>query len=201
MNKKILITIILGMFLISFTSLVSAGPIVFTQYEEANLKVPCSYNGTNCDATAVCNISILYPNGTTMVNNKLMNNNGNGMPNYTLPNTNTLGIYTYKMSATQAGVSGSDEDTFKITTTGIDGNNKIPMYLLIFSVILLILGFWFESPPMGFFSGVLFMVSGVYLMIYGFGNINDLYTRAFAYVVIVLGMMVSLLAGFSMIDD
>lgn len=196
MNKKIIIFLMMGLFLISFVS-----AITFKQYDPAYLKLPCSYNGTNCDITAVVNISIVYPNGTTMVDNQLMNNNGNGMPDYTLPNTNTIGIYTFKMSATQYGVSDSASGKFSITSTGINSNNKIPMYLLIFSVVLLILGFWFESPPMGFFSGILFILTGVYLMIYGFGDINDLYTRAFAYIVIALGMIISILAGFSMMDD
>jgi len=199
MNKKIIVILIMGIFLLGLASFTTA--VTFKQYEIANLKLPCSYNGTNCDSTAVCNISILYPNGSTMVDNKLMNNNGNGMPNYTLPNTNTLGSYDYKMSATQAGVSDSASGIFKITSTGIDSNNKVPIYLLIFSVVLLILGFWFENPVMGFFSGILFMLAGVYLMIYGFGDINDLYTRGFAYITIALGMIISVLAGLSMIED
>jgi hypothetical protein len=200
MKNKIILTIILGIFLLA--SLGFASATTFKQYQQnATLKVPCSYNGTNCDDTAVVNLSIIYPNGTTMVNNKLMNNTGNGMPSYEIPNANTLGIYSYKTSATQNGISGSYTNVFDITTTGIDANNKIPIFLLIFSVVLLVLGFWFESPPIGFFSGILFMLTGVYLMIYGFGDINDLYTRAFAYVVIALGMITSVLAGFSMIED
>lgn len=206
--KKILLVLIIGIFLITSIGLASAvileeeKEIIFKQYEYADLKLPCSFNGTNCDNTAVCNISIVYPNQSIfMVENQLMTNTGNGMPNYTLPNSDILGIYNYKMTCTQDAISASTSNTFKITTTGINSNNKLPIFLLIFSVVLLAMGFIFESPPIGFFSGILFVMVGIYLMIYGFGDITDLYTRAFALITISLGMILSMSAGYSWIED
>lgn len=195
--KKFMTVFVLSLFILSFAS-----AITFKQYEEdANLKLPCSYYGANCEASAICTISILYPNNTFMIENQNMTNNGNGMPNITLPNTETIGEYNYKLSCTQSGESASSENTFDITTTGIRANNKIPIFLLIFASLLLIMGFLFRSPPTGFFSGILFVLSGMYLMIYGFGDIADLYTRGFALIVLALGAIMSILAWLSWFDE
>jgi len=78
---------------------------------------------------------------------------------------------------------------------------KIPLFLLLASIVLFVIGIIIESPPVGFFSGILLIMSGMYLMIYGFGDIADLYTQAFALIVLALGSIVTILAAFSWVED
>ena len=175
--------------------------LTFKQWDTVDIKLPCSYKGANCALAAVCNISVTFPNGTFMVENQPMTNTGNGMPNYTLPTSGVIGEHNYKQTCTQSGLSADDSGVITITTTGIGSNNKIPIFLLIFAVVLLIFGIILEQPTMGFFSGILFLMAGMYLMIYGFGDIADLYTQAFALIVIALGMVITIMAGFSWMDE
>lgn len=202
-SKKILLTLtifLMGIFLLSFAQAAEES-LTFKQHEIIDLKLPCSYNGANCDNSAVCNISIMFPNGTFMVENQPMTNTGNGMPNYTLPTSGIIGIYNYKQNCIQSGLSAADPGTFEITTTGMSADSKLPIFLIIFAVVLLIFGLVLENPMMGFFSGILFIMIGMYLMIYGFGDIADLYTRAFALILLTLGMTITIMAGFSWMDD
>ncbi len=204
MNKKILTTlltiIVISIFFISPTTAADED-LTFQQWETVNLKLPCTYNGANCDVTAECNLSVTFPNGSFLTENKPMTNNGNGMPNYTLTAMSTLGVHNYKQTCLQAGLSASDSGVITITSTGSESSIKLPLFLGIFALILLVLGITLENPMMGFFSGILFLMIGMYLMIYGFGDINDLYTQAFALIIIAMGMVITIMAGFSWMDD
>jgi len=202
-SKTIILTLIIlvvGIFSLNIASAV-AEDLTFKQWDTVDIKLPCSYKGANCAATAICNISVTFPNGTFMVENKPMTNTGNGMPNYTLPTSGVIGEHNYKQTCTQSGLSADDSGVITITTTGIGSNNKIPIFLIIFAVTLLIFGIILEQPTMGFFSGILFLMVGMYLMIYGFGDIADLYTQAFALIIIALGIIITIMAGFSWMDD
>ena len=187
--KKILLTIILGMFLLSLASAEydQIGP--YLQYECVNL--PQVSDATSCNIT-----SIRYPiNSTYALRNVEMEKNGSAF-NYTFCSTEVLGTYIVE------GVC--DEIVwvydFDITTNGMPISNKIPLFLLIASLILFVVGIYIQSPPVGFFSGILLLMAGMYLMIYGFGDIADLYTQAFALVIVALGSIVTILAGFSWVE-
>ena len=193
--KNIYMFLILGMFLLSVTSIgfTSAtydeiGP--YLQYECVNL--PQISDGTSCNIT-----SIRYPiNSSYVLKNVEMDKDGTAF-NYTFCDTSILGTYI---------VEGVCDDIvwvydFEVTTNGMPTSNKIPLFLLITAIILFVVGIVIESPPLGFFSGILLLMAGMYLMIYGFGNIADLYTQALALVILALGLITTLMAGFSWADD
>ena len=87
-NKKILIILLVGMFLVSLINLTSA-QLYYEQSNELDLKVPCFYNDTRCSDAAECNISILYPNSSFLVEEQPMTNLLNGYHNYTLNESQT----------------------------------------------------------------------------------------------------------------
>jgi len=193
--KNVYMFLILGMCLLSITSIgfTSAsydeiGPYI--QGECVNL--PQVADATSCNITA-----IRFPvNSSYAVRNVEMDKSGSSF-NYTFCSTSVLGTYI---------VEGICDDTvwvydFEVTTNGIPISNKIPMFLLITAIILFVIGIVIESPPTGFFSGVLLLMAGMYLMIYGLGDIADLYTQSFALVIIALGSIVTILAGFSWVED
>ena len=53
----------------------------------------------------------------------------------------------------------------------------------------------------GFMAGLLFSVAGMYFMIYGIGNLSDLYTRSIAGVIIAFGGFVTIMAGIEWLED
>jgi len=193
-QNNLLLTITIGMFLlISMTTFISAnydeiGP--YTQYDCVNL--PQISDASYCNITA-----IRYPiTSSFAIRDVAMDKNGMSF-NYTFCDTSTLGVYV---------VEGECDDTpfvyeFEVTTTGTPSDNKIPIFLLVVGFVLLTVAFIMKSPPIGFFSGVLFIMVGMYLMIYGFGDLADLYTQSLALIMLALGIIVSILAGFSMVDE
>jgi len=124
------------MFILSI-SLVSA--LNFEVDSQVNLNVPCQFNGTNCDVTAVCNISIIYPNETIMIDNNLMTNLGNGLPNITLTDTSVIGEdYKANVVCTQEGISGGKTFPFTISRSGTDLTTGQGLLYLMFMAIALI---------------------------------------------------------------
>jgi len=183
----------LSLFLIVFTGSISA------EYDEIGpyIQGKCAELPQVSDANS-CNITaIKFPiNSSYAVRNVEMQKVGQSF-NYTFCGTNTLGTYI---------VEGICDDVpwvydFEVTTNGLDISSKLPIFLLVASLILFIIGVAISSPAMGFFGGVLAIMGGMYLMIYGFGNIADLYTQSFALVVLAFGFITSILAGFSWMED
>lgn len=134
--KKILLTIILGMFLISFTS-------AFTHQQNTilNLKITCLNDGY-CSNSSFCNINIIDPNSN-------LNITGQNM-------TNQISFHNYTITPTELGeycVSGFCEDgtyseeidfCFDVTLDGKElslSNSLIRIFLIIFFV-LLFLGYY-----------------------------------------------------------
>jgi hypothetical protein len=122
----------------------------------------------------------------------------NGLTNFTQP-----GVYPYVVacignSNVESGVYSSQ---FIVTTTGIGSNYTIPIFLLVVSTIFLILAFMFKNPPIAFISGILYAIIGMYLMIYGFGNISNFYTQALSLIVLSFGLIIMLISVLSWFDD
>ena len=193
--KKILISFVLGIFLLTLATASIPNLGTVQQYDCINLKQTCpdcSYNNIT---------SVDYPNRTTEALSLEVEMTKDGTEyNYTFCNTSALGTYLVNG---KGDTDGSDtwNYMFDVTTTGGDSNLPIPIFLLLASVILFVSGIVLKNPPFGFFSGILFIMSGMYMMIYGFGNVADLYTQAFALVTLGFGMIVSTLAGYSWLDE
>lgn len=179
--------------------------LTFKQHEIVDIKLPCSYKGANCNITAAagCNLTVIYPNGTFMFENQPMTLGvGTGIANYTLPNTFALGDHPYKQSCYESELFGEDTGVITITSTGTEGNNNlILIFFGVFAVLLLVIGYAMEIPTMGFFAGIMFLLSGMFVLIYGFGSINDWYTQAFGVVAIALGIIISMAAAFTWMPE
>ncbi len=186
--------LLIGVLFISLASaaIQTTGP--FKQGDCVNVIQICS----NCTYN---NISrILFPNSTIAISNVSMTKD-NTYYNYTFCSTPALGNYIVNGEGDLNGVDTVWSYNFKVTTTGKQSNLPIPIFLLIASVTLFITGILLKSPPFGFFAGVLFILIGMYMMIYGFGNVADLYTQAFALVTLGFGFIIAILAGFSWLDE
>ncbi|MFA5395265.1 MAG: hypothetical protein WC346_04525 [Methanogenium sp.] len=158
------------------------------------------------NSSAICVLHLYNQNGSHEI---IEDNMDFGLTSYDFflnikgSNFSSPGIYPYVLACFGTGYveSGVCSSHLEVTSTGLNSNNKVLLFLLGFSVILLVLGFIFKSPPVGFISGILLCMSGIYIMIYGFGNIADLYTQAFALVTLGFGLLMMIIGLMSFFDD
>lgn len=172
------------------------------QYNDVTLPQSGS-NGTT--AWSYCNITTVYsPSHVPLVMDQVMTKRGASF-NYTLSGVYTSALGTYIVE----GFCGDGYNfkpfayKFLVTTTG--GASSISLWiallLIIISIIFLILAILMDNEYLGFITGILFVVSGIYVMIYGFGNMADLYTRTIGIVLISLGFLVFFVSAFYAYDD
>jgi hypothetical protein len=161
--------LMVGMLLIMILPMISAlDTITFKQNDVVDIKAYCSYNGNACDiSSAICNISITYPNSSMMVSNQLMTNNPGGIENYTLNDSSTIGEYNAYMYCIQNGTASSSSWVFTINPTGyaINSSKTGMMYtpiiiLVILEILLFIFGLYVQNTTMK-----IFVMSLVILMI------------------------------------
>lgn len=166
--KKVLLTLLVGMFLISMTSAQS----IYQQSSELDLKVPCFYNDTRCSDTAKCNLSILYPNSSFLVEEQPMTNLLNGYHNYTLneSQTSVLGEYSVSIYCIDNGETGYSTFAFDITPTGhtiTTGQTVISIGLILVTMILAVffgwLGFKFVEKERLAIEGMVFLITSLFL--------------------------------------
>ena len=113
-------------------------------------------------------------------------------------NTTTLGTYTVTGYCGDGLNKQPFAYTFPVTTTGRDNSLSlwITLILLAFSIILLIMAFTFDSIYIAFLSGILWIVSGILIYFYGFGNLSDMYTAAIAMVTLAIGLIIIFASAF-----
>jgi len=157
--------------------------------QDLDLKVPFEVNGTIPSATAWCNISINYPNGSYLKQNDSMTNLNNGDFNITLPlvNLNKLGEYDWRAFCCDGIYCAAGYGSFELTPSGSDAiNSGEGMTLIIAILTILTIGslfFIFSFKVISFpaklifmgFALVLFIVVITFTMV-TFGQILGSYT-------------------------
>ena len=172
------------------TNLVSASLGTYAQYSCVDIK-------TILNTTAV-NISTLsWPNSTVILTNGEMTKSGYTF-NYTFCDTKVAGTYIYDYVDASGNVY---VNSFDATPTGDTTSNTFFIIMILFAFALLITAFIFKNNVFAFISGCVFLVAGVYTMIYGFGDITSLYTRLVSFVVIGLGMLLSITSALDAVND
>jgi len=179
--RKIYLALLFGIFLITLAS-ASSNLGVFKQNDCISLYQLCD----NC--TYVNVTSVTYPNSTLVSINALMTKVGVDY-NYTFCNTTVNGDYSYKVCGDKSGTFQCEVIYFNITPTGDNRGFGIFLVLVFASMIMFTAAYLLDFEWGIFLSGVLFILSGVYSMIYGIGDLADLYTRGVAIVCIGLGLI------------
>lgn len=201
-TNKLLITLIIGMFLISMASALVTDPDYRAQYyTDVNIIETCTVDGFPCGATYDCNITVTNPNEEVVIRNQEMTRN---FPtyNYTFHNTSLLGDYKVNVYCTNTTFGGEGRNTIlQVTTTGRPPEIKVVIFMLIISLVSFILGLYLHNYSIGFISGILFLLTGIYQMAYGFGDIVNLYTQAMAYIVLAFGLFIMLISGYEWLED
>lgn len=196
--KKILLIIMMSIFLISLTS---ATNYLGKQYEDVNLVEICTYDGFPCSDTFGCNITIINPDNELIILNEVMTQNET-IYNYTFVSTDYLGNYAIKFYCSNVTFSGSNtESTLVITTTGREVNQTFVIIILIIALVLFLLALLIKNHATGFIAGVLMVISGINIMIYGLTYLNDMYTRSIALVVLGFGAFIMLVSSIEWLED
>jgi hypothetical protein len=193
--KKVVIFVTL-IFLLSQVYLILGIPTlgVFKVNTCVELKQTCA----NCSYVNLT--SIIYPDSTSTVINMEMTKDGSVF-NYTFCNNTLLGTYIVNGIGNPQGVQTIFAYDYSITTTGNSSSYTIPLFIGIGAFVLLIFAFLLQNNYMGFITGVLFIVLGIYLLVYGLGVMSDFYTQTIAYVALGFGLLIFLASSYSAINE
>lgn len=190
----------LGVFLLSFVAAAEPSFRV-KEFGPFDLKVSCENQGDFCSTGAYCNLTTSYPNSTILVDNKFMTNLNNGYFNYALAGSQNspTGLYTARATCTDGIYSATTTFTYEVTPTGDDRENTFTLFLilLIVSALIFVGGYFLDSDWMIFFGGILWILTGMYGMIYGIGSLANLYTRAISGIFIAMGLVFILASIFN----
>ena len=196
MSKNYLLLIILALTL-AILPLASATDVlgVYKQYECLTLSQVCS----NCSMVNIT--SVVYPDTTSALSQVAMQKTGTYY-NYTFCKTTKLGEYTVTGFGDLDGTNEVFLYTFSITPAGgAENNTTLFIILTIASIVLFVLAFVFKNYIFSILSGFLFLVTGMYGMFYGFGDITNLYTRIISYVIIGFGAIVTIVSAIDLIRE
>jgi hypothetical protein len=151
----------------------------------------CSYNNIS---------SVTYPNSTIALGQVEMVKDGTSY-SYNFCNTTALGRYIVNGFGDPGGVVENWAYDFDVTTTGQQSGNTIPLFLAFAGFIIFIIAVLTRNLYIGFISGVVFIVLGIYMMIFGLGWTSDFYTQALSYIALGFGLLIFLSAAYEAITD
>jgi len=178
----------------------SASAEIYKQFEPADLRLSISDNGTIVGVSA--NITVRDPNKVVLVPFQSMSNlPGTTDWNYTLPSSNTTknGEYEYTVCSYSISENRCDTFFFSVTPSGKEQTsileNPVILLLAILACLLVGVGAYQGNPWFGFIGSIMFLLGGMYTMIYGFNNEQTLYTQGVALVFIGLGIIFMFVAA------
>lgn len=130
------------------------GAETFKEKSAAEFTKTCTdSDGERCSNSALCNITIKYPNSTEMISNVNMTNNNNGIFNVTLTSNNlsALGTHSWDMFCCDGGSCDEAHGTFVVTKTGVElTQDKALIYLgllvILIFLFIIILGAIYYLP-------------------------------------------------------
>ena len=118
--------------------------------------------------------------------------------NYTLNeyNTSKLGTYIVNTMCYDGVNMLPGSYTFDVTTTGSSDNTKTILLVIGMALIMIILAFAFDSEYFAWPSGALFLISGLYVILNGFGSTQNLYSDGVGWVCLGLGLTILFASAF-----
>jgi len=186
MKIKIILMIMLILLIPTVLAVESLG--VFKLNQNIDLMQTCS----NCSSVNIT--SVLYPNSTIMIENKIMTKDGTKY-NYALNSSYVTvpGQYIVNGVGDLNGENKVWSYNFDVNPTGrIETsilNNPMLIILGLIGLGLVIFGAAKGIPWFGFIGSIMFLLLGVYTMIYGFNNITSMYTRGVSITILGMGII------------
>ena len=178
--RKLMLLLFIGIFLISLTSAIH---LVNTDYS----LVVSSNNATDCNFTY-----IQLPNQTTIFYNVEMTQSYNDFnvvvkaENFTLTGETCMGITCTDGTTDEVGSVCEEVNS---TSTTNSQSSLLFLILILSALVFFVGGYLLDQDWLIFLSGILWMITGVYVMIYGILNFTNLYTRTIAAVCLAVGIV------------
>lgn len=196
MDNKLLMLMGLIMIMIAMPLVPAEDSLgTFKQYSCVQLIQTCS------TCTFVNITGVTGPNSVILLHQVKMTKTGT-FYNYTFCDTDTLGTYRVSGFGNLDGANEIWTYLFTITPSGGAENNTTFFIILIgVAIILLLLGFIFKNYIFTFLAGLAVLAAGVYGMIYGFGNMTNLYTQMVSYIIIGLGAIITIVSGLDLLGN
>ena len=176
--KSILFLFVALFFFLGFPLVIAAEseePPTFQFNKQFDLKRICEVNGFYCDSAFVCNLTLTYPDGTSLINNQLMTDMVS-FRNFTINQTqnNQLGIVKAIQSCNN--VSNAGAETYDVIITA-DGNKfqAFPnqFVIIIFAVFMIGVGTVMDRLRLFKHLGsLLLMIMGILTLFPGYNFIN-----------------------------
>lgn len=202
MNKNKLGLLLMAMIIV--LPMISAADYTFEYSTDADFKFSCDSDGSPCNATEVdCFLTLRAPDNGYLLDSVTMAIQDNGDARYIIPAINITQIstaYSGKVYCTNGAIGNTETFTMEINGTGDDRGNDLFIILALASLLVIGLAVIAENEYIGFMGGALFIMTGIYALIYGIGNLANMYTQAIAYVSIGLGFLFLVAAGYKAAD-
>ena len=173
---------------------------VFKQYSPIELLQICS----NCTYNNVT--SVLYPNSTKVTEDLNMTQIGTRY-NYTLAGDyiSVPGTYIVNGVGDLDGVPTVWSYTFEVNPTGTNQtsfwDNPMIIILGLIGLTLVIFGATKGIPWFGFIGSIMFILLGIYTMIYGFNDVTSLYTRGVSIAILGIGLIFMFSSAYEWMSD
>lgn len=174
------------------------------QYSVFDIKRNCINNGSWCSSATICNITIVSTAGDGLIiaNNTRMTNQGS-FHNITLngKNTSYTGFFQVNIICDDNGQRGTELFYYKITPTGAESNTQTFVIIGVVFSLIIAFGYLIRNEYVVFIGGMTALISGVYGMIYGFGNIQNDFTRMLSLVIIGIGIIFTIQPAYSLVES
>ena len=164
-------------------------------------KKPCFNNGTYCSDSAVCNYTIFAPpDNTLLIDNQRATNKG-AYHNITFTTTE-IGIYQADMTCNDGGLYGAETMYFEITGSGFNDTFGFYILILVFSIGIMVLGFWKQDAIIVILGSFGLYFLGLYILINGLAGFRDpVYTWSSGIIVLFVAAYISGRSSYELIVE
>lgn len=203
MRKQIFILGILAiLILIPLVNAVADSDISnnFKQGQRIDYRKPCIDNGTYCQSSARCNLTVQYQNGSLFVDNKAMTNK-KAYHNYSLPVTYVLGIYRADITCCDGANCGSETYHYQITPTGDKTQSSLIWIFLVAIFGIIVFGFWREDLNIITFGAFALMPLGIWIISNGVDIYKNWVTNSFGTIMLGIGFYIGARAVLELLEN
>ena len=144
--------------------------------------------------------SVTYPNKTMVVNEWPMTKSGITY-NYIFCGNKEIGQMIINGHGDVDGLDTPFGYDYEVTSTGKTGGYIIPLFFMLGGFLIFGIALWQKNEYIGLFSGFAFIVSAIYMMIYGLGSLMDTYTRMFSFIALGIGLTICFASVYEMYHD
>jgi len=194
MNKQF-IFLLLAIFLLGITT---AGEVENDLLKQRD----CIQLAQSCASCSYINLSyVKYPNQSYVIRGEYpMTKNGTSY-NYSFCDTGTLGTYEW---CHHGDINGTDTPNclrFEVTPSGFTGTFGFYVIILIFSIGIILMGFYIEDNWVIMFGSIGLYFVGLYMLFFGIDGMKDvIYTKAFAIIILFVAAYFSIRGAYEALN-